>query len=57
MLGQRRNTDFDQFINQNQQVNRMVSPRNAPLNNLTNGYYSNGYQDIKNIEKMPERHV
>jgi hypothetical protein len=52
MLGQRRANELDNFIHLNQQNARMVSPRNMPLNNLTNNYFSNGYQDYRNNDKF-----
>lgn len=51
MLGQRRANELDNFIQQNQQNQRMISPRNLPFNNVTNNYYSNGYPDHRNNEK------
>lgn len=52
MLGQRRVNELDNFINLNHQNNRMVSPRNIPFNNISNNYFSNGYQEIRLNDKF-----
>lgn len=45
---QRKANELDAFISNNQQPTlKMISPRNFPLHNHNNNYFSNPYQEQK----------
>ncbi len=51
MLGQRRTNELDNFLTHNQPSTRMISPRNQPLANLTNNYFTNPYAEHNKFER------